>query len=1097
MKKGIALLLGLVLCLSLMPGYVWASASGHPISGANVQLLDAVEYSGQAHTPKIDAEFCGISLVEGVDYTLGYANNIAPGIATVTMTGKGNFSGTKEVHFLIQRADISSAEITNIVPVPASGERITQDITVTLGGNALQEGVDWAAHYYQNVRPGIAKLLIMGIGNYTGVIEQTFPVNYVGQPVTQSVNQSTGSKNIDLEVGQTLELSVQSLGSDWSFEKYTVSDGRKSTSSSYSVSFTKSGSYTITGSFSYYWVGYEYVNGVLRKVVKTNSATCTLHISVKDLGSDVEAVEFQDYKEDGAKAINLLLRVAGDNAADPELYWSSSDTSVATVDSFGRITVKKAGETTVTAKTADGTNLKIELALDALNIASKGKVLGLYKDSSGDYSIHVAYGCETLKESVDYTIASMTEANGVVTVVLNGIGVFGGTMTSVLPVPDFDSVQYNIRTVQTVGGIVTVSSARAAYGQTVTVTAQPDSGYRLYGIYLDGEALDGESFIVYGDHSVKAEFVPVLQGEAWDGVSKSAFTSGSGSESDPYQIFTAANLAYMAERVNAGDAAYVTAHYILMNDIDLGNCQWIPIGKGPSEQWDYYTASGTSAFKGGFDGNGKTIHGLNMTGRIQNCYAGLFGSVYSAKIKDLTIKNAVLEARCPGSANFHGILAGGAHNSTMSNCVIDGGQIKGCDSMSEVGGLIGLVSASDDSSGTISGCASSAKISGTAWIAGGLIGVLNSSTVTGCMSAGEQVAVDGGSVGGVVGRVQKGSVQYCQSGTGKVEGDYSTGGFAGTIEGGTIKDSYCTGAVTSTSSAGGFVGGLGGGSCSNCWSGSSVYGTTASAKVGGFAGICAVANAVSNSYFVGAAESEGSLGAMCGEYSGTTTSGLGSGYRAKLDGGTTVLTKLCGNLSALAPTGISEAEQAQASFYTNTMSFNLNKIWGLDGNMLYLKTQELAVQDVTVQKGEPVVLYLNQPVQTDGLVLRVTYGNGLVTYIDSGYVVSGNTSAPGSTQLTISLGGVSTTCSAIVMGKNFAHIDSITEDLARVTVNAEENCLLMIAIYEADGKLFDCVSKNVPAGTAQINVFMSLEYLPTGYKAKPFLLQSDSYVPLV
>ncbi|WP_143405050.1 leucine-rich repeat protein [Eubacterium uniforme] len=53
-------------------------------------------------------------LVEGKDYIVAYSNNVNPGTAKVTITGKGDFSGKKEFSFVInmKKGDFSEVGIT-------------------------------------------------------------------------------------------------------------------------------------------------------------------------------------------------------------------------------------------------------------------------------------------------------------------------------------------------------------------------------------------------------------------------------------------------------------------------------------------------------------------------------------------------------------------------------------------------------------------------------------------------------------------------------------------------------------------------------------------------------------------------------------------------------------------------------------------------------------------------------------------------------------------------------------------------------------------------------------------------------------------------
>ncbi|MEG2421660.1 MAG: hypothetical protein RSB55_08915, partial [Oscillospiraceae bacterium] len=101
------------------------------------------------------------------------------------------------------------------------------------------------------------------------------------------------------------------------------------------------------------------------------------------------------------------------------------------------------------------------------------------------------------------------------------------------------------------------------------------------------------------------------------------FAAGDGSASAPYQIANAEQLSRLTAKVNNGDVNYVLKYYQLKENIDLtdfGN--WIPIG------------TATNAFKGSFDGNGKTITKLNVTG---GNYSGLFGWIWDATVKKLTV----------------------------------------------------------------------------------------------------------------------------------------------------------------------------------------------------------------------------------------------------------------------------------------------------------------------------------------------------------------------------------------------------------------------------------------------------------------------------
>ena len=66
------------------------------------------------------------------------------------------------------------------------------------------------------------------------------------------------------------------------------------------------------------------------------------------------------------------------------------------------------------------------------------------------------------------------------------------------------------------GGCIRVDRNTAEVGDTITVTAEPYAGYGLTAIYVDGKALEGNTFTVQGNHEVSAVFtlLPAYGGTA-------------------------------------------------------------------------------------------------------------------------------------------------------------------------------------------------------------------------------------------------------------------------------------------------------------------------------------------------------------------------------------------------------------------------------------------------------------------------------------------------------------------------------------------------------------------------------------------------------
>ncbi len=84
------------------------------LSTAEVSSVKNQVYTGERITPAVTVTADGKTLTEGVDYTVSYKNNKYTGKATITLTGIGNYTGTKTTTFKIvpKQASIKSATST-------------------------------------------------------------------------------------------------------------------------------------------------------------------------------------------------------------------------------------------------------------------------------------------------------------------------------------------------------------------------------------------------------------------------------------------------------------------------------------------------------------------------------------------------------------------------------------------------------------------------------------------------------------------------------------------------------------------------------------------------------------------------------------------------------------------------------------------------------------------------------------------------------------------------------------------------------------------------------------------------------------------------
>jgi hypothetical protein len=326
------------------------------------------------------------------------------------------------------------------------------------------------------------------------------------------------------------------------------------------------------------------------------------------------------------------------------------------------------------------------------------------------------------------------------------------------------------------------------------------------------------------------------------------FSGGNGTESSPYIITTAAELAQLATYVNNGDTNYNDKNYKLGNDIDLTEYLsetgagyndgkgWIPIG------W-YDLSWINQPFSGIFDGNNYKIFGIKAD-NVNIGRTGLFGYILNATVKNLGVENINIKAGC-----FVGGIVGNCEDSNIINCYSTGSISNNYPSQynNGVGGIIGRCVNS-----IILSCNSTCVVSINSSVpacAGGIVAYSYWSEVLNCNSSAlvNSISTSSSIVGGVVGENSSGIVSNCSS-TGSVSNIANScyaGGVVGTNAYGSVSNCFSLGTVIgadngsslSTVYSGGVVGNsFGGGKISNCYSTGSVSGKGFWGFVGGIVG---------------------------------------------------------------------------------------------------------------------------------------------------------------------------------------------------------------------------------------------------------------------
>lgn len=272
------------------------------------------------------------------------------------------------------------------------------------------------------------------------------------------------------------------------------------------------------------------------------------------------------------------------------------------------------------------------------------------------------------------------------------------------------------------------------------------------------------------------------------------FAGGTGTEDDPYQISSAAELALLsevyeilAETHDMSDervAPYYKASFVLTDDIVLNErasggtpeYSWLPIGFHRN-------------FEGVFDGAGHTISGLYIDTNLAEKNAATGNSYGLFGINNGTIKNVRLEDAYLCVSGYTASVGGIAGSnflaqSTVENCEVNG-DIFCYDAA--CGGIVG-------DGGTVKNCSFSGKVTcsrpdGNGSKLGGIAG--KADAIIGCKNSGtihsENTSVE--SIGGIAGKCP--SISDCEN-TGSVSGGYAAGGIVGSCAliggGGALED---------------------------------------------------------------------------------------------------------------------------------------------------------------------------------------------------------------------------------------------------------------------------------------------------------------------
>ncbi len=197
--------------------YMETKSATFKITAANLSDAELAGVADQAYAggsaitlPGLKVYYDEVELAENTDYTVSYFGNTQVGDATVTVTGKGNYTGTKTATFKIN--DITRTELTasDVTVTPTSftydGTEKTVTVAVKSDGATLTATTDYTCDISYSagnrIDAGTITVTVNGTGNYKGTVTKQVTIGktsindldvggysdktYTGSEITQS-----------------------------------------------------------------------------------------------------------------------------------------------------------------------------------------------------------------------------------------------------------------------------------------------------------------------------------------------------------------------------------------------------------------------------------------------------------------------------------------------------------------------------------------------------------------------------------------------------------------------------------------------------------------------------------------------------------------------------------------------------------------------------------------------------------------------------------------------------------------------------------------------------------------------------------------------
>ncbi|MDO4977829.1 MAG: Ig-like domain-containing protein [Eubacteriales bacterium] len=377
-------------------------------------------YDGTVKTPSVTVKDGTNTLINGTHYTMVYNNNTDAGTANVTITGIGDYTGTASKTFTITKAN----QTLNVSP---SSMALTVGDRQTISANGVGSITYSSSNTAVATVDGNGLVKAVAAGSATITIKAAGDSNHNAASTSISVSVT---EPVDIRVSLstcTITLGTNSYVYDGNAKLpvVTVKDGGTTlvNGTHYSVMYSDNinvgtGTVTITGIGDY--------TGTVSKTFTITKASQTLNVSPSSMALTV------------GDSQSIIASGTGN------ITYSSSNTTVATVDANGLVKALAAGSASITVRAAGDSNhdtastsvsvsvtepvaTKVSLSTCTITLGTSSYV---YDGRAKLPVVTVKDGGTTLVNGTHYSVMYGNNINaGTGTVTITGIGDYTGTVT--------------------------------------------------------------------------------------------------------------------------------------------------------------------------------------------------------------------------------------------------------------------------------------------------------------------------------------------------------------------------------------------------------------------------------------------------------------------------------------------------------------------------------------------------------------------------------------------------------------------------------------------------------------------------------------------